>query len=100
MPPLRKLMKSTSVKFTAWSVVPIATLMSHGTSHSKSLCCWFQQIRSCSRISCRVLDILDYCGCGCHNKVELAAWMFFCGRHVNFSGADKCAMVECCTAIN
>lgn len=34
----------------------------------------------------RVLNILNYWGCGCHNKVELAAMVFFTGRHTNLAG--------------
>jgi hypothetical protein len=34
----------------------------------------------------RVLDIVKQSGCACHNKVELAVKMFFCGRHIGMCG--------------
>ena len=34
----------------------------------------------------RVLDILRIGGCTCHNKVAIAAAMFFCGRHTSLRG--------------
>ena len=37
----------------------------------------------------RVLNLLRYGGCAVHNKVELAAAVFFCGRHTSVSGALK-----------
>ena len=37
----------------------------------------------------RVLNLLRYGGCAVHNKVELAAIVFFCGRHTSVSGALK-----------
>ena len=37
----------------------------------------------------RVLNLLRYGGCAVHNKVELAAVVFFCGRHTSLSGALK-----------
>ena len=33
------------------------------------------------------LDVQEYCGCTWHNKIELAALMFFCGRHIGVGGA-------------
>jgi hypothetical protein len=35
----------------------------------------------------RVLNILGWWGCTCHNKVVLAAWVFFCGRHTSVGAA-------------
>ena len=35
----------------------------------------------------RVLDIVSYSGCRCHNKVELATNMFFCGSHTSCGAA-------------
>jgi hypothetical protein len=32
------------------------------------------------------LDLQEYCHCTWHNKVELAALVFFCGRHIGVSG--------------
>ena len=37
----------------------------------------------------RVLNLLRYGGCAVHNKIELAAIVFFCGRHTSLSGALK-----------
>ena len=34
----------------------------------------------------RVLNILKIGGCSCHNKIELAAAVFFCGRHTGRAG--------------
>ena len=34
----------------------------------------------------RVLNLLRLGGCSCHNKVELAAYVFFCGRHIGIGG--------------
>lgn len=34
----------------------------------------------------RVFNILQLGGCGCHNKVVLAASVFFCGRHTGVAG--------------
>ena len=34
----------------------------------------------------RVLNLLKLGGCTCHNKVELAAYVFFCGRHIGIGG--------------
>jgi hypothetical protein len=31
------------------------------------------------------LNTLEYGGCSCWNKVVLAAWVFFCGRHVSWA---------------
>ena len=35
------------------------------------------------------LDALRYRGCCCWNKIVLAAWVFFCGRHVSWSAAAQ-----------
>ena len=34
----------------------------------------------------RVMDLMRIGGCACHNKVVLAATMFFCGRHTGIFG--------------
>lgn len=34
----------------------------------------------------RVLDLRSIYGCRFHNKVELAATVFFCGRHIGIRG--------------
>ena len=34
----------------------------------------------------RALNTMRYAGCACHNKVFLAATVFFCGRHVSLGG--------------
>ena len=40
----------------------------------------------CHSHTARVLDILGVGGCRFHNKVELAAAVFFCGRHIGVQG--------------
>eukprot|EP00613_Pedinella_sp_CCMP2098_P050756 CAMPEP_0171826480 /NCGR_PEP_ID=MMETSP0992-20121227/6102_1 /TAXON_ID=483369 /ORGANISM="non described non described, Strain CCMP2098" /LENGTH=205 /DNA_ID=CAMNT_0012441499 /DNA_START=40 /DNA_END=654 /DNA_ORIENTATION=+ len=32
------------------------------------------------------LNLMEYGGCSCWNKVVLAAWVFFCGRHTSWRG--------------
>ena len=34
----------------------------------------------------RALNLCRYGGCNWHNKVELAAYVFFCGRHIGVGG--------------
>ena len=37
----------------------------------------------------RVCSAQRIWGCRCHNKVVLAAWVFFCGRHIGVSGVVR-----------
>ena len=37
----------------------------------------------CHSHVCRALNIMKYAGFSCHNKIEVGAVVFFCGRYVS-----------------